>query len=150
MYQILLIIHSILRYAFLFSALYAIYLAVSGWQGKLPYTAKDNKASVFLILFTHTQAVIGLLLYFVFSPYSATPMKEAMKDPVLRFWKVEHITIMLIAVAIIQTGRILSKKASTDLAKHKKAAIFYIIGLLLVLASIPWPFAQVARPWFRF
>lgn len=150
MYQILLIIHSILRYVFLFSAFYAIYLAVSGWQSKLPYTAKDNKASVFLILFTHTQLVIGLLLYFIYSPYTATPMKEAMKDPVLRFWKVEHITMMIIAAVIIQVGRILSKKSTTDLAKHKKAAIFYIIGLLLVLSSIPWPFSQVARPWFRF
>ena len=150
MYQILLIIHSILRYAFLFSAFYAIYLAVSGWQSKSPYTSKDNKASVFLILFTHTQVVIGLLLYFVFSPFTSTPMKEAMKDGVLRFWKVEHIAMMLVAAVIIQVGRILSKKASSDLAKHKKAAIYYIIGLLLVLASIPWPFAQVARPWFRF
>ncbi len=150
MYQVLLIIHSILRYAFLFSALYAIYRSVSGWQNKLPYTDRDNKASVFLILFTHSQVVIGLLLYFVFSPYTATPMKEAMKDSVLRFWKVEHISMMLIAAVLIQVGRIVSKKASTDLEKHKKAAIFYIIGLLLVLASIPWPFANVARPWLRY
>ena len=150
MYPILLTLHSFLRYAFLVAALYAIYKAVYGWSNNSPFTASDNKAGVFLILFTHLQVVIGLVLYIFLSPFTSTPMKDAMHDPVMRFWKVEHIAGMLIAATLIQVGRIVSKKAPTDLQKHKKAAIFFIIGLVLVLASIPWPFSQAARPLFRF
>jgi hypothetical protein len=140
MYQPLLIIHSLLRYAVLFAALYAIYRAVVGWQKNLPYTSDDNKASVFLIIFVHTQLLLGLVLYFWLSPWASASFD--MKDPVVRFWKVEHLSTMLIAIALFQFGRIVSKKSATDLLKHKKAAIFYIIAFVILMAGIPWPFMK--------
>jgi uncharacterized membrane protein len=148
MYEALKIVHSLLRYALVFAAIYAIYRAVSGLQNKTPYTSADNKASVFLIAFVHTQLVLGLLLYFVFSPWTSLPMN--MKDSVIRFWKVEHIAVMVIAVVLFQLGRTFSKKATEDIQKHKKAAIFYGIAFVLMMASIPWPFMKVARPWLPF
>lgn len=150
MYDFLRILHSLIRYAFVFVAVYAIYRAITGWQGNKPYTSADNKASVFLIIFLHSQLLIGLLLYFVYSPLTSAPMKMAMKIPALRFWKVEHIGMMLIAGILFQVGRIVSKKASTDLGKHKKAAIFYAIAFIILLAGIPWPFSPVGRPWLPF
>jgi hypothetical protein len=149
MYNILLILHSLLRYALVFTAIFAIYRAIVGWQGNKPFTSADNKASVFLVMFMHTQLLIGFLLYFVFSPFAELAID--MKNPVVRFWKVEHLAMMVIAVALFQVGRIVSKKAATDVEKHKKAAIFYLIGFVILMAGIPWPFMKtVARPWLPF
>ena len=97
MYDVLLILHSLLRYALVFTAVFAIYRAVSGWQTNQPFTSTDNKASVFLVMFMHTQLVIGFLLYFVFSPFAEIGID--MKNPVIRFWKVEHLALMVMAVA---------------------------------------------------
>lgn len=148
MYDILLILHSLLRYALVFAAVFAIYRAFTGWQNKLAYTALDNKASVFLVMFMHTQLVIGFLLYFVFSPFASMAMD--MKNPIIRFWKVEHIALMILAVVFFQVGRIVSKKAKEDVMKHKKAFIFYTIGFVILMAGIPWPFSKVARAFLPF
>lgn len=149
MYEILKLAHSLFRYAVVFAALYAIYRAYSGWLGKKPFESTDNKASVFLIIFVHSQLLFGLVLYFL-SPWTSAPMNVAMKIPELRFFKVEHISMMVIAIALFQVGRSLSKKATEDLAKHKKAAIFYTIAFVIMMASIPWPFMKVSRPWLPF
>jgi uncharacterized membrane protein YozB (DUF420 family) len=143
LYPYFLLVHSVLRYVLLLLAVYAIYRAWSGWLGNKPYEAADNKVSVFLIATVHTQLVLGLALYFFMSPYvksGLADMKNAMKTDLLRFWTVEHFTAMFIAVILFQLGRTLSKKATADVAKHKKAAIFYTIALLLVFLMIPWPF----------
>ena len=77
-------------------------------------------------------------------------MALTMKDPVLRFWGVEHFAGMLIAVIVAQVGRIISKKSANDIDKYKKGFIYYLISILIVIASIPWPFRidGIARGWF--
>ena len=87
---------------------------------------------------------MGLVLYLAgpmgYKNIQLFGMGEVMKNPVARFFAVEHITMMLIAIVLIHIGRARSKKALTDLAKHKAAFWFYLIALLLILAGIPWPF----------
>ena len=61
-----------------------------------------------------------------------------MENAQLRFYAVEHILIMIIAIAVIHIGRSKSKKAPTQLKQHRSAAIFYTIGFILILSSIPW------------
>ncbi len=76
-------------------------------------------------------------------------MGEAMKDSVMRFWMVEHIFGMVIGIALITIGRIAAKKATEDKAKFKKIAVYFSIGLLIILATIPWPFREfLGRGWF--
>jgi hypothetical protein len=65
-----------------------------------------------------------------------------MKDPTSRFVAVEHISTMIIAIVLIQVGRTLSKKQTEALAKHKKAVVFFSIGLILILSRIPWKAAM--------
>jgi len=142
-YSTVLLIHSILRYVLLVFAIVAIYRAFSGWFGNKPFGAADNKIGAFLIGTVHTQLLLGLVLYGFLSPYVETGlsnMKAAMKAPLLRFWTVEHIAVMILAVVLFQLGRTLSKKATTDKAKHQRAAIFFTIALILVFMMIPWPF----------
>ena len=94
----------------------------------------DNKLSLFLFISTHTQLLLGLILYFV-SPaviFSSHSMKEA----VARYWLVEHSTGMLIAIVLISLGRILSKKLNDGTAKHKRLFIYNIIALVVIVAII--------------
>ena len=73
-----------------------------------------------------------------------------MGNSALRYFAVEHILIMIIAVVVAHIGRSRSKKAANDTGKHKQAAIFFAISLLLVFLAIPWPFmsAGAGRGWF--
>ena len=72
-------------------------------------------------------------------------MAAAMKDKVTRFWAVEHILTMIIAIAFITIGHVKYKKGGNP----KTTLILYIIALLLIFSAIPWPFrTEIARPLF--
>ena len=133
--------HSILRWAVLIFGLYAIIKSARGVVYKQEYTPQHNMAATLFIASVHLQVVLGLLLY-VARGWAANlgKMGEIMGDSVQRFWTVEHAVGMLLGAAIIQIGRIKSKKATDVAKKHKAALIFFTIGMLLILAMIPWPF----------
>ncbi len=139
--------HSILRWAVLLFGIYAITKSAQGVFMKQSFTASHSMAGTLLVASVHLQIVIGLLLYIARDWHqSFGNMAETMGNPALRFWAVEHLTGMLVAAIIIQIGRSRSKKAKETTAKHKTALIFYTIGILLIVAMIPWPFrAEVAR-----
>lgn len=137
-------LHSGLRWIVLILALLAIAKAFMGMQKKSTFTNSDNKIGLMLISFMDIQLIIGLVLY-VFGPLGFKNiqnmgMGEVMKNPYTRFFAMEHLVGMLIAIVVFHIGRSKSKKAIDDASKHKKAFIFYLIGLLIILASIPWPF----------
>lgn len=150
MYDFLLVTHSWLRWVAL--VLFAIVLVKSfqGMGGGKEYMKLDKTLATSLIGTMHLQLVIGLLLYFVYSPITTTAlenMKIAMKVGAVRYWAVEHITVMILAVIVAQVGSIRVKKTSTDKKKFKLQAIFFGIALVLILSRIPW--SESARL-FRF
>lgn len=140
--DILVTIHSALRWVVLILLLVAIFRAFSGWTGKKPYTAGDRKLGLFSVISLHLQFVIGMILYFTSDFVRTDDMGAAMKDRVLRFFTVEHIAIMLIAIIIATVGNAMAKRNPDPVVKHKKVAIFFLIALVLILISIPWPFMQ--------
>lgn len=152
MYQILLYLHSYLRYFVLGAGLVAVYRAYVGWTGRRPFSKGDNAFGASFVGFMLLQLIVGLGLYFGLSPYGLKAMKVAgaMKDPAVRFFGMEHVAVMVLAIVIAQVGRTLSKKALSDTAKHKKAFIYYGIALLLVLLMIPWGLWNPYRPLFRY
>ena len=93
------------------------------------------------------QLLIGLVLYFI-SPFGVAAFSggNAMKDPALRYFAVEHPLVMLIAIVLVHIGRSRSKKLHSDPARHKAALLFYGIALLLMLSRIPFS----DRPLLRF
>ena len=126
MYDILNNLHSWNRYILLLALIFVLFRAYSGWLGKKQYGKADNAASAAALGLTHLQLLLGLLLY-VTSPRTNeafADMGAAMKNPWLRYFAVEHMMVMLIAVAAIQVGRTLSKKATNDEQKFKKLAIW--------------------------
>jgi hypothetical protein len=152
MYQILLPLHSVTRWLVLLSLLFAIYRAYRGWLGSKTYTAIDNAARLFAVNIAHIQLVIGLWLYFI-SPivnYFLHNFKDAVHERQIRFFGMEHITIMLIAIVFITIGSAKAKRKTTDKEKFKTLAIWFTISLLLIFTSIPWSFSPlISRPLLR-
>jgi len=148
MYSPLLSFHSILRYVALILLLLAIFNAWKGWMGKKEFSKQDEKIALFTMIAFHLQLLTGLTLYFISPFVMLDDLGSAMKDEHLRFWTVEHTSMMLIAVILVTQGRSLAKKAEEAVTQHKRIAIFFTIALLLILAAIPWPFSSISRPWF--
>ena len=142
MHQIILLLHSLNRFILLALLLVVLFRSFKGWQSKWAFEKTDDKLSLFLFISTHTQLLLGLILYFV-SPaviFSAAAMKEKLA----RYWLVEHITGMLIAIVLISVARISSKKLADGSAKHKRMFILNVIALVVILAMI----AQSQRGFF--
>lgn len=107
------------------------------------------KVSKILLISAHSTLVLGLYQYFFgnigFVFIKTMGMAAVMKDSVARFWAVEHIFSMLLAITLITIGHVKYKKGGAP----KTTLILYIIALLLIFAAIPWPFrAEIARPLF--
>jgi hypothetical protein len=125
-----------------------LYKTFTGWQQNKTFGKSDNALNGALIGLFHLQLLLGLILYFQYSPMSQAFLQNpgyAMKVKELRFWGLEHALTMIIAVAVAQFGRIYSKKASTDLLKHKRAFIFLAIALVLILLRMPYTSQSLLR-----
>jgi len=153
MYIGLLHLHSFLRWVILILAVIAIYKSYIGMTAGKPFTAGDKKIGLFLMISAHIQLLIGLFEWIAgplgIKNLSNVGMKDAMQNDVYRFYGVEHITMMIIAIALITIGRGVSKKNIPDAAKHKRTFWFFLIALVIILVSIPWPFrvAGAGRGW---
>lgn len=144
MYNGLLHAHSGLRYVVLLLLIVAIFNAFSKKKASA-WTPKDKKISLFAMIFTHIQLLIGLVLYFISPKVSFE--EGFMQNDVLRFYAVEHVTLMLVALTLITIGYSKAKKANSDPKKFGAIATFYLIGLLLILYAIPWPFRGLGAGW---
>jgi len=114
---------------------------VAGWIGNKPWSKIDNLLGVVFTSLMDIQLLLGLSLYFFLSPLTKIALADfgaAMKDNNLRFYAVEHFSIMLVAVVMVHIGRAKSKKAKTDIGKFRIVSIFFIIALGLILGGIPW------------
>jgi hypothetical protein len=149
LYSILLPLHSIWRWVILILAVVTIGRAVYGWLGKKPWTQLDNRLSSYFTIGFDIQILIGLILYFI-SPLMQTAFGNfggAMSNPGLRFFAVEHIFMMILALGVAHGGRTLSRRAKDAFKKHRNAALFYILAILIVLAAIPWATRPLIRFW---
>lgn len=141
--DIIVFIHSYLRWVVLALALVVIVKSLLGWTQGKSYESLDNGLASGFLGSLHLQLVLGLILYFAgdkgLALIQANGMGEVMKDSTLRFWAVEHIFTMIIAVVVATIGRARSKRAETGPRRHKTVFIFFLIATVLVLARVPWP-----------
>lgn len=139
--------HSLNRYIILVLLLVVIYKSFTGWKKKQAYTATDDKLNLFTFIFSHIQLTIGLVLYFTSNWVQFNEF--TMGNKILRFFTVEHIFGMVIAIALITIARVKLKKMNDDTLKHKKTFIYYLIALIIIFATIPWPFRNLGDfGWF--
>jgi hypothetical protein len=152
--EFLKILHSNLRWLVLIFLVLAILNALLKRGKNTEYTKGDKLPVLFALIFTHLQLLIGLVLYFI-SPWALKGFEEGfgsvMKNPLLRFYGVEHISMMIIAVILITIGYSKAKRHEIVSKKHSTILVFYGLGLVLILASIPWPFREaLLGNWFYF
>jgi hypothetical protein len=151
MYQGLLHLHNFGRWVVIILLLVAIFKSLSGMTGNKAFTNGDKKTGLFLMISAHIMLLIGLYQWFVrmgLPIIQANGMKAVMQNPVLRFWAVEHMVGMLIGIILITIGRGSAKKNISDVEKHKRSFWFYLVAFIIIVASVPWPFREVARPLF--
>ena len=149
--QIVLILHNLVRWLVLLFGILTLVNALGGVFKKRAYTESDNKSNLFFMISCDVQLLLGLILYFTNGWFARLKdLGNNMKEPNARFFTMEHLSMMLLAWILVHIGRTQVKKAGTDAAKHKKMLIFFGLALLLILASIPWPFREaITRPLFR-
>lgn len=135
--------HSGLRWVVLGLLVYAILNAL---RRKSTYEKSDRLLNMFTMVSLHIQLVIGLVLYFTSSKVSF--VEGWMKVKLLRFYGMEHILVMIIAIVLVTIGHGKAKRALDVTKKHKTIILYYSIGLLLILSSIPWPFRNLGAGWF--
>ena len=136
MYTALQTAHSFLAYIVLALLFFAAINAISGLISKRLFTAKDLRLSLFAMILSHMQLLVGLILYFV-SPLGSSALGN-MSDKALRLTSLEHPLINVIALALITIGWSKHKKEESHNGKYKKIAVFYTIGLVLILSRLPW------------
>lgn len=134
MYSFFKYLHSGLRYIVLILIIAAIIRALLGWIGKKTYTEGNRKLNLFALISAHTQLIIGLVLYFL------SPLVQfagaAMKDKTTRYWTTEHLTMMIIAIALITIGYARSKRVLLPEKKHFTIFIFYFLAIIIVIITL--------------
>lgn len=133
-------VHSYWAYGVLILLVVGVVNALMGILQNRAFTHKDFRISLFGLIFTHLQLLIGLILYFV-SPKFAwwqEGVGRVMKSSLYRLYLVEHPLTNLIAVLLITMGWSLHKRQSESRKKFVRIGLFYGLGLLLLLSRIPW------------
>lgn len=152
MYNTLLALHSLTRWLVLGSLIFALFRAYRGWLFKKPFSKIDNIVRIVSATVAHVQLVLGLTLYFV-SPivnYFLHNFGIAVRERNIRFFGMEHVTMMLVAITLITIGSVKTKHKPTDEQKFKTMAIWYTIAFVIIFLSIPWSFSPfTSRPNFR-
>jgi hypothetical protein len=152
MYPWTLLIHSWLRWLVILFGLVVVVRAIGGAMGRRPWGPTDDR---FVGLFMRTldvQVLLGLLLYFFLSPITRAALSDfggAMASSGLRFFAVEHVFGVIVGMVLAHRGRARVKAVADPVAKHRVAAIFFVLALIAILASIPWPFMPTGRPLLR-
>jgi len=136
----LLHLHNFLRWVILILLLVSIYKSYTGWRGRRALTAGDKKIWLFTMIAAHTTLLLGLYQVFFgrFGVFTLPAETKIMADSSLRFILVEHPIAMIAATALITVGRGMAKKSIADEVKFRKAFVFFLLALIIILAAIPW------------
>ena len=141
LYTLTLATHNIMRWVVLILAIYALYRVFAGLFGKKVWSEADRKSLSFYAIGMDVQLVLGLLLYFVFGGWFGMVTSDTaavMSNSGMRFFAVEHFSVMLVAVILAHVATIMAKRATESRKAFRNGAIFLTLSVLAVLVAIPW------------
>lgn len=151
-YSFVLFLHSGFRWAVLVAGALALGTALAGWARARTFSGLDERIQRAFVGLTDLQFLLGVALYFFFSPivdaFWDAP-RAAMKVRTLRFFGIEHVTTMVVAVTVLHAGRTRAKKAPTDRLRFRRLALTSFFSLALMASAIPWPGLLHGRPLAR-
>lgn len=143
MHDLVLFLHSWVRWAAIITGILATITALAGAAD-----SRNNRWGLFFTIALDVQFLLGLLLLLTgtaFSNVSAT-----MQDATARFYAVEHPTMMIVAIALAHVGRVMARKSATPASARTKSIIFFGLSTLVLLAGTPWPGTHDNRALFNF
>jgi mono/diheme cytochrome c family protein len=152
MYATVLFLHSWLRWIVVGLGIVAF---VSAWRArasKREFTRTDDRIGLLFVIALDVQVTLGLAMYLFLSPITRIAFQDpgaAMHSSVLRFFLIEHVLSMTLALVAAHVGRIRTRRVTTSPEKHQRAASGVLIAFLCILVGIPWPFLPYARPLAR-
>jgi hypothetical protein len=140
LYLILLTLHNWTRWLVVIAGLVALVMALIGWFGRKEWMKSDRLAGLVFSIILDIQFLIGLTLYFL-SPFGSrglADMGAMMANQEMRFFGLEHVFYMLLAVIVTHVGASLARRAENSLSKFRRAAIWYAVALVILAVGIPW------------
>ena len=138
MYATFKFLHSTWAYLVVFMVVVATINALVGALTKREYLPRDFRLSLFTLIVTHIQLLLGIIYFVIVNNFGDIEMGEIMKNSALRLRNVEHPLLMFIATMLITIGYSKHKKKRTSTAKLRTIAIPYALALIAILAMIPW------------
>ncbi len=139
--EILQNVHSYMAYVVLVILILAVFNAITGLASNRMFTLqKDFRISLFALILSHIQLLLGLALFFVSTSGLKAIQAVGMGglNAPARLLAVEHPFVNIIAIVLITIGWSRHKKFMEGKKKFRSIAIFYGLGLLLILSRIPW------------
>lgn len=141
MYTFVLSLHSIVRWLVLLAGIGATVRAVAGWLNHSEWSPLDNRLSLGFMIGVDVQTLLGLILYLFLSPVTERAFQDfgaAMANDEARFFAVDHIFLMILVLVLVHAGRVLPKRATETVQKHKRAFFMFGIAIVAMLIAIPW------------
>lgn len=152
LYHFFLALHSASRWMIVICLILLLLRSYMGWKKKYQVKLYDSTLQIITLVLLYIQFAVGLTLYFE-SPivqYFIDNFKEAVKLRQVRFFGMEHITMMTIGIIVFTIGYIKAHKAPSSEAKFKTIFIYTTWATCIILTSIPWEFSPLtSRPSFR-
>lgn len=151
MYSAVLIIHSWLRWAALVAGVAATLNAIRH-RGDTSGRRRGHRWDWFFMLTLDLQALVGLILYFGFSPFTREAIANvelALRDSGLRFWTITHVATMVVALVAVRIGRVMAISEPPSAARRNARVASFAIALAAMVAGVPWPGLANGRPLFR-
>jgi len=143
MYEFTLAVHNIIRWIALILLVFAVITSFIGWFRKRKYMDIDRKVGTYTTIFLDIQLLLGLLLYIIFSEFGLKGILDngfsfVMENAIYRQYAIEHSLLMLLGIIAAHLGSILPRRVEESKAKFRRAAIWFTIALVLILAGMPW------------
>jgi hypothetical protein len=138
-YSIAFKIHIYISALTLLAGISTVFLSIHGWSQKREFNQSDAYASLIFNIGLYFQLILGFLIYFALRTSlegTAWNVPDTENDASLRFWAIEHIALMILALFLTQLGRIFIKRSKLSPIKFKASLFYNGISLLLILFSL--------------
>ena len=138
MRNFLLVIHivsSLLAFMLTLALVFRSYVAL---RKKLPLKKIDTTYPLWIVVLLYIQLILGFILfYYLINDYGANEERIASNGRYwMRFWAVEHFTLMIFTVVLAHIGYIYNKNSKTPQLIYKKNRLYYGITFILICLSL--------------
>ncbi|MBN2167432.1 MAG: hypothetical protein JW717_14245 [Marinilabiliaceae bacterium] len=138
MRSFILVIHIVSSLAVCFATLVVVFRSVYALKMKYDYKSIDKSLPRLIVLLLYIQLFLGIILFiFLINDYKAYSLRISQNgNYCMRFWGVEHFSLMLFTVIFGHIGYIYNKNTIVSKAIFQKNRFYFGITFLLLCLSM--------------